>query len=125
MTDLRIISIDDNNIVSLDVSKVNIPLDFDTSIIQRVYIALMNTPGTMIDSVNFGGGANRLLFAKSPKTEEEGRLRASEVVRSALDSLSNDPDILNVEMVEYIRRNRGFSSKLKITTRSSTIRVEI
>lgn len=126
MNDLRIINIDSNNIVTARSDLLNIPLDLRDGIVQRVYIALINTPGTMIDYVDFGGGANNLLFAKSPKTETEGRLRVADVVRATSESLSDDPDILSVDLIEYVRKTRGFSAKLKINTRSlGSIEVEI
>ncbi|MFB6374450.1 MAG: hypothetical protein ABEN55_15315 [Bradymonadaceae bacterium] len=86
MKDLRIIYVDDDNQVHLDPSGINEPIQGLEAAVQRIVVAILMTPGTVLDAPTWGGGAYRLVMAKheGPQQTEE---KAKSVIRQASRSL--------------------------------------
>lgn len=85
MKDLRIIRLDGEK-VELVGDGLDEPINGLEAAVQRIVVALLMTPGTVMDAPTWGGGAYRL-FLKQHKNDIDTKESAKSVVRQASRSL--------------------------------------
>lgn len=120
MKDIRLISIDDNGVVSWDLSQMDKPIDGLEAAIQRVMICLFNTPGTIIDAGAWGGGIKSLILSRRKPSKSDTIDFVGGIIQSTFSSLnSSEPNTddykiidLQVKDVEY--KDRGLIIDLDI-----------
>lgn len=116
MKDIRMIDIDADGNVSFDIDDFSKPLtDFEEAV-QQIVIAIMNTPGTMTEYPEWGGGIRRLYLSNRSKDSES---KMAAVIASALNSLQNtqadtDYKINNLELVSLVQAARGFTATIRV-----------
>lgn len=121
MADLRLIDIDpETGEVTFVADRLDVPLTERESALQRVVVALMTTPGSMIEEPTWGGGARQLFLMTRPIRDTESRMRMAHVVRRAEESILESEDdngeytIVSVKFIDFARLPRGLSAELLV-----------
>ena len=91
MTDIRVIKIVDDEVMWTD-EMMDVPLSDYEAAVQRIMVALYTTPGSKIESPNFGGGITRLERKVRNSREEDTSILASDIILQTVKSLRETED---------------------------------
>lgn len=121
MSDIRIIDIDyDSGRVTLTTDKMFVPLTEREAALQKIVVALLNTPGTMVEYPTWGGGTKRIFMKHRSVSRAETKNRIARIVQQAESSiLDTEPGgreytITSLSMLGFERLNRGVSVQLLV-----------
>lgn len=120
--DIRMITIDDDGVVSITSEMMDIPLSDKDAAIQRAVIALLNTSGSMADNPSFGGDGYKLYLAKR-RNLNDTKIEVSAIVKQSLASIKNTERSLknryrisNMSVFDISRTSsdRGYNISIKL-----------
>lgn len=126
MKDIRLITLNSDNSVDLDASKMFMPLTPLESAIQRIVLCLVTTQGTLVDAPGWGGDAYKALLKNRTSRQEDIRNAATEIISKTQQSLvSNEPigdpyKIIGLSVVDVEKMNRGWRVKVRVIFESAT-----
>ncbi len=114
---------EDSGLLEIVDSNINDqPITGRRLVLQRIYVAILMTPETLIDSgtSEWGGGIKKIIFSIRSLSDAEIRLEISDLVdRVEASILSNNEDfegyeVESIDLIETIRKPRGFSVRLSV-----------
>lgn len=119
--DIRLISISEDNLVTLDSSNMNLGMTELEYAVQRAVIALFCTPGTMIDSPSWGGGATSIFLRPRIASKEKEATIIGDMVAQTQEALLGSEAsiqgayrIIGFSYVDHSRLERGLSINLRL-----------
>lgn len=91
MKDLRMIRVDDDGVIEF-VDTMDGFVEGREAAIQRLVLAMLMTPGTIVDAASYGGGIKRLYLARRKDKKRTRESVKSVVVDTKLSLLPHEPD---------------------------------
>ena len=119
MTDIKLIEVVDD-VIKLNPSFMSEKLSDKEEALQYITIAILNTQGTMIDDVDFGGGADALI-RKLKTNFSQNSEEAAEVVHNANVTIKKH----NPDFGRYSINNITLKSVERDTPRSYIINIRV
>lgn len=119
MSDIRLITIQDDGEVQLTPHRAHIPLTPKEEAVQRFIICLLNTPGTMVNAPGWGGGLQRLFLSTREASLKATKQRLNEIIQDTENSLvDTEPGgpyrIVNLNVSSVERVGRGIKASVRI-----------
>lgn len=116
---IRLVTLNDDNTISINGSNVSTPMTPKDRAIQRFFIALLTTPGTRVDDGAYGGGLRELFLSKRRRDPNETRSYvAKKIVATESSLLPYEPDedfaITAVVLEGVERKQRGLNISIRL-----------
>lgn len=118
MKTIKLIDIDDDGLVQLTGKNMDKYVTGRDAAVQRFVIALMNTPGTMVDDPTWGGGIKEVFLSTEYSEDKKLRTEVGEKIQNTLESLGKsrqqleDYSIVDATLKNFERLDRGFSADI-------------
>lgn len=126
MKDLRLIDSDDDGVIRLTADKINEPFDDELQwAIQRALIALVTTPGTVLDAAAYGGGAHALMLRMRTSNDSIRNAINAAVTQAEQSLLPTEPTntayrIVRMELTRVDLENTGFVMHVSLSFAGGT-----
>lgn len=127
MKSIRLITIHDDGRVTWTPDRMDEVIKGRPAAIQRFMINMMNTPGTLIENAQFGGGIPKLMFINRGEPLSDVKIKVSDKIKRVERMLSQtEPDrtphtITGVDLIDVSRKpERGINIELDLHFYNST-----